>query len=328
MKRIIVLSAVALMSLWLYSCGGSKKDMGGAHSTSSEKVKMDSVTSAVPMEESETANEEVQTKKTETIPVSSSAARLGKIDSIRKIMRTADLKFKVDNVVKTSYTIEDIIAHFGGFISSSEIRNEINRTEKVPFSDDSAIKNTYYTINCEIVARVPAANLDSTLKAIAPLVGMIDYRIVKATDLTLYYLKQDLENKRQARYQQRVSKVSDTKGSVAGDRLEAEDRILQSQETSDEALIRRFETEDKIAYSQINISMYQDEMIRVEKVAEQNKGGFFKAGFGYRMLQAFQNGWNVIRFLIYFAITIWPLILIGAIVWITIIYYRRKKNNK
>lgn len=326
---MVVLSAVGIMSLWLFSCaGGKRSDAEKLKSSATEEAKLDSISSTPSLtdDENTSGKAEAGIKKDEQQPVSSSAARLSYFDSTRKIIRTAELKFKAKNVVKTSYVIEDIVSHFGGFISSSEIRNEINRTQRTPFSDDSAVKSTYYTISAEIAARVPSQNLDSSLKALAPLIDFLDYRNIKTQDLTLDFMRQELQRKHQARYQQRVTTVSDSKEGTANDRLAAEDRVLQSQIAADEAMLQNLETQDKIAFSQINISLYQEEMIKTEKVAERTKSGFFSSGFGYRMQEAFFNGWSIIRFLMYFLLTLWPLWLLGAAIWIAIRYFKKIKK--
>src|SRR5688572_5416462 len=52
-----------------------------------------------------------QAMKEQREAVSSSAAAVSK-DTSRKFIRTADLKFKVKNVIKATYRIEDIVNHF------------------------------------------------------------------------------------------------------------------------------------------------------------------------------------------------------------------------
>ena len=52
--------------------------------------------------------------------IASSAAVEPK-NSKRKVIRTADIKFKVKNVPKTTYAIEDATTKFGGFVTYTNL---------------------------------------------------------------------------------------------------------------------------------------------------------------------------------------------------------------
>ena len=69
-------------------------------------------------EESADYSENVATDSTSV--VSSSAAVENK-NSNRKFVRTADVKFKVKNVAKSTYAIEDATTKFGGFVTYTHL---------------------------------------------------------------------------------------------------------------------------------------------------------------------------------------------------------------
>ena len=58
--------------------------------------------------------------------VASSAAKEPENESQRKFIRTADLKFRVKNVEKSTYNIEDITRHFGGFVTYTNLETTIS----------------------------------------------------------------------------------------------------------------------------------------------------------------------------------------------------------
>src|SRR5665213_1920869 len=78
--------------------------------------------------------------------MSSSAAVENGKDSSRRFIRTADLKFRVKNAVRASYSIEDITRHFGGIVTYTHLYSDVERTTTIPVSEDSSLETTYYTM--------------------------------------------------------------------------------------------------------------------------------------------------------------------------------------
>ena len=53
--------------------------------------------------------------------ISSSAAKQNNKDSTRKFIRTADVKFRVKNVIDVTYSIENICDKEGGFVTYTNL---------------------------------------------------------------------------------------------------------------------------------------------------------------------------------------------------------------
>jgi ribosomal protein L1 len=70
------------------------------------------------------ASEETLDYQATSDTVSSSAA-VEKEGSTRKFIRTADLKFKVKNVTKSTYAIENITNKFDGFVTYTNLQSTI-----------------------------------------------------------------------------------------------------------------------------------------------------------------------------------------------------------
>ena len=72
------------------------------------------------------AEESMKMDSTSVALVSSSAAVVNKKDSTHKFIRTADLKFKVKSVIKSTYNIEDLTARQGGFVTYTNLSSNID----------------------------------------------------------------------------------------------------------------------------------------------------------------------------------------------------------
>ncbi len=115
----------------------------------------------------------------------SSNAAVEKKDSNRKFVRTADLKFKVKNVAKSTYAIENIVTKSGGFVTFTDLKSNISEKSQTKVSQDSTLETTRYTVDNTITLRVPNTQLDTVLKSMAEEIAFLDSRLIKADDVAL-----------------------------------------------------------------------------------------------------------------------------------------------
>lgn len=348
MKKTSFIIPLLLTAMLVVGCGGSKQQSVKEKSTNYESEnggKSDN--DAMLKEESAADYDEspasTQSKaRTETskddmggegknddylMMVSSTAARISKLDSSRRLIRTADMKFRSENVVETSYNIEDIVRRMNGFIEYTMLESEISRTETNRISSDSILESTYYHFVNDMTIRVPVANLDTTLKMIAPMIDFLDYRTIKAEDISFRLMRKELERKRLDLYNVQVSSLSTTGSS--SDRLRAIEQQLQKQIENDEAKIEMLELDDQVKFATITLHIYGRDKVRHVMLKDEEKIASYKPGFGKLTVQAIEKGWSVLKYLVLALIAIWPLYVLGAITWGTVIYFTRKsKKNK
>ncbi|MDI1317467.1 DUF4349 domain-containing protein [Flavobacterium sp.] len=99
---------------------------------------------------------------TVTSTISSNAA-VEKKDSNRKFVQTADLKFKVKNVAKSTYVIENIVGKNGGFVTFTDLKSNSSEKSETKISKDSTLETNRITVDNTIRLRVPNAKLDTIL---------------------------------------------------------------------------------------------------------------------------------------------------------------------
>ena len=54
----------------------------------------------------------------------------------------------------------------------------------------------------------------------------------------------------------------------------------------------------------------------------------YKPGFGKKLMQAINSGWQVLQLFVIGLITLWPLWLAGALVWFIIARINKNKKSK
>lgn len=241
----------------------------------------------------------------------------------RKFIRTADLKFKVDNVVATSYKIEDIVCKNKGFVTYTNLTNNIANTETVQVTADSLLQTVHYNMSNDIEIRVPNQELDTTLKSIATLIGFIDYRIIKAEDVTLNELSNTLTQKRTTQHFSRITKAIDNKGKKLNDVLDAEDKLIGKEQEADDALVANLDLNDKVKYSTVKISLYQNEAVKSEMLVAAKSVRPYQPSFISLLGDSLLSGWEMLRELILAIIKVWPVILLCVGVYFLVRNYRK-----
>lgn len=254
--------------------------------------------------------------------VPSVASKVTQIDSLRKFIRTADIKFKVKNVEQSTYKIEDVITGSNGFVINTSLHSRINYSNEFRIKEDTVLKRTYFTVENNITFRVPNTLLDTTLKQIVKQIDYLDYRVIKAEDVSFKALKNKLSEKRFNKHEQRLTKAINT--NKAKDIVAAEDNLFSKQEQADENAIANLELNDQIEYSTVQLLIYQDEQMKQEKVYSENTQPSYKPSFGKEFADSVKFGWELVEFIFLVIVKIWPVILIV----IGILYFIKRLANK
>lgn len=216
--------------------------------------------------------------------LSSSAAKEPN-DPNKKFVRTADLKFRVKEVVKSTQQIEDITGKFGGYVAYTNLESQQVGSSVEPYGEDSLIEVSKYQLRNEMVLRVPNTRLDSLLREIGTLVDHFDYRKIEAGDVTLQYEM----NKRSAVVDRRV-----------GGRIE-----------------------DAID-SKVTLSIYEKPNVMTSVVVSDAVYQKYKPSFGDRFVTAMERSWNFLLDILLFFAQIWFLPFVGLVVYLIYRYNARK----
>jgi len=251
-----------------------------------------------------------QQTTTDSTAVSSSAA-VEKKDGKQKFIRTADIKFKVKNVVKSTYAIENTTQKFGGFVTYTSLQSTISDQVKTKISQDSTLETTKYTVQNNITIRVPNTQLDTVIKIIAKQIDFLDFRLIKADDVSLKLLSNQLSQKRNTVTQKRVEKAIDAKGKKINDVMEAENALANQKEANDNSIIENLSLEDQINFSTITLQLYQNETIKQEIIASEKDSDAYKPNLGIQVIDSLKNGWYILETIFVFLINLWPFLLIG-----------------
>lgn len=246
-------------------------------------------------------------------------------DPQRKFIRSAHAAFRVKDVYRSALAIEDIVAANGGFVVHNEIKSEVDSVERHKGRNGMLVELSLYTVNGNLSVRVPSERTQSFLRALASEVEFLDQRTFDALDAQFEILRSQQEARRNQQAQQDLSELAQQKGKLP-ERADLVNSRTGYQAARDEADLQRYQLEDKVAFSSINLTLYQARKLRRSEVpdleaAVQREG----PGFFPRLGASLISGWHGLLEVLLALLQVWPLLLAGTAVLVLIRRWRRKK---
>jgi hypothetical protein len=258
----------------------------------------------------------------DSVNISSDASQESKPDST-KFIRTADIRFKVNDVQQTTTRIEDIVRKNKGYVAYTHLASTTENTDQQQVSKDSNLVVTYYTVSNTITIRVPNYLLDTTLREIGADVVFLDHRTIKADDVSIPYLENQLG---QRRYN--GSKPKFVAGAKQKDVNDTKVLSIYQQELQDEYYIANKRLDRDIRYSVVTMELYQSPILHREMVSRPVELKAYHAGLWGRIGDSLQQGWYIFEDFIVFIIRLWGLILVGVLAfWVIRLVTRKTRTN-
>lgn len=234
-------------------------------------------------------------------------------DSERKFIRTASANFRVKDVYVAALGIEDTVASHGGFVVKNEIGSGSLRTERQPIGNGKLIELNEYTVQGQLLVRVPSARTQEFLRAIAGHVVFLDERKYAAHDAQFDLLRQQLEAQRSQETQAELGDAIREGGKLA-QRTDAIAMRGDARGARDAALLAKKEFEDQVAFSTIALSLrqpsrvLQSELVDVDSALRQ-----LRPGFASQLKQRLRGGWEGTLDVLLALAGLWPLWLVAAL---------------
>ena len=212
----------------------------------------------------------------------------------QKLIKIGRLAFEVQNLSATHAFIVSELQKVGGYMAHDEEHQGYNR------------------INHELVVRLPAESFDRFLASLSSEVSQFDEKFIEVRDVTEQFVDLSARLKAKHELEDRYLDLLDRAKTVE-DVLHIE-RELNAVRTDIEAMTGRLRVmQNQISYSTLTISYYTTETVQAQ-------------GFGSKLGQNFNSGWEgIVRFVLGL-VRVWPLLLVFAM--ITIIVRHRWKRKK
>ena len=237
-----------------------------------------------------------------------------------KMIKTADMRFRVKDVQRTKEDIGKLIRAEGGLLMEVAINSSVENTEKVKYSADSLKEITSYRKDGYMVARIPSDKLDDFTNNIANAAVFVDSQSLKMEDKTLSYLANKLKSDNAKEAVKQIKKASVKNGGNVETSLYIKDGDVDRK-------IDNINIDNLVRYSTITLSFYQDNTIKTMIVANDNlydhKPGFFRR-LGLNLL----DGLNYFKEFLLLLANFWMFFALGIAAYFGISYYLKTKKSK
>lgn len=167
--------------------------------------------------------------------------------------------------------------------------------------------------------------MDTVIQTIAKQIDFLDYRIIKADDVSLQLISNELTQNRNNETQKRFEKAIDSKGKKLNSIIESEEKLAQKKENSDSNKLNTLSLKDQVNFSTVTIYIYQNESVKNEKIININNINIHKPHLGILIIDSFKEGWYLLEAIITFIIKIWSLILIFILGFL---FYKKTHKSK
>ena len=265
-------------------------------------------------ENASSVEESVETTSEAKDATSSSAAAEPQKTN-RKFIRKADIKFKVKNVPKSTYAIEDATTKFGGFVTYTNLQSTISEKNETKVSQDSTLETTKYIVENNITIRVPNTRLDTVIKTIAKQVDFLDYRLITADDVSLELLKNQMAQNRSNTSEKRIEKAINEKGKKLNNIIDAEDYLNDKKAQNDNSKLENLSLKDQVSFSTLTLQIYQRETVRQEMIANEKSSNAYRPNIGLQIWDSLKTGWFMLEAIIAFVVQLWGIALLGFLIW-------------
>lgn len=246
------------------------------------------------------------------------------VDKERKFVRTANAQFRVKDVYQSAIAIENIVANQGGFVVTNQIKADTDNVNRYRIGNAKLLELAEYTVRGTLSVRVPGDKTQDFLRALITQIDFLDQRNFEARDVQFDLLRKQLEFLRNQEAQKQLGDLSTAPGRIS-DKATVIYGQNEAKAKRDEASVVQTEVEDRVAFSTINLSLYQLSKVRkteiddVDAIAKASRPGFFS-----RLFSAISVGWYGFLDVVIDLFAIWPLWLAIGFGIFAIKRYRKK----
>lgn len=237
----------------------------------------------------------------------------------KELLVTANVDFKVEDVVKSSEAIEELTRQQRGYVALSNISNH-PRESRTFVQGDKDITLTTYTRQADMIVRIPRVSVNEFLAQLQQQVAFLNEHQFSAQDVTLDIYRKQLAsqlNKEMASElsQERLDSENNEDQSSNVDAITATYAARRQQAL---AQLEQMDIADKVKYSTIGLTFMQPDISYKETT--QNLDVLLDAerpSFSAQVKQALEEGWEVLRSVALGLIQLWWLLVLGIIVYLT-----------
>ncbi|MDE5431659.1 DUF4349 domain-containing protein [Elizabethkingia meningoseptica] len=239
----------------------------------------------------------------------------------KEFVKTATVDMEVKDVYDATVKIENQLKEIGGYVTNSELHNNLASEETYNQTDEKAMMVKKSNMQNNMTVKVPTLQLADFLQAINGQNLFLNSRIINAEDVTANIKMAQLEQQRMQKKTGSITNLKPTSKTVE----QSDDNEREKNQNAVEAYSLR----DNIAYSTVNLVL-REPNVRVAEIPVVNTKSVdakYKTNFFYEAKLSFINGFYLIQQFFILLLNLWPfMLLIAAIIYLFRFKSFKKKN--
>lgn len=216
-----------------------------------------------------------------------------------KIIKTANSRYKVKNIKSATNKIKQMAFKYDAYISD------------LRFENDQYRKEMRFTI------KIPSVHFDALIDSIDVISEFTDYENITTKDVTEEYVDLQTRLNTKIEVKERYELILRKKAITVEDILATEDKLRIIQEEIESAQGRLNYLTNKVAYSTIQIDLY-------ETVAFKDEPSSYTKSFWSKIKEGLVFGWGLIESILVGVIYLWPIVLLGLLIY----FFARNRMNR
>ncbi|WP_421945112.1 DUF4349 domain-containing protein [Pedobacter sp.] len=252
-----------------------------------------------------------------TDAVAADSASVANAENTEKIIKTADMRFRVKDVQNTKEKLSKVIKAEGGTVAEFSIQSVVLESDKVKQSADSLKEITSYRTEGYLVAKVPSEKLDEFTNTIAQMSVFVHNQSLKMDDQSIAYLANKLKAENRIEAVGRINKLATKKSPNVETSMLIKDDLIDKK-------IENMLIDSKVKYSNITLNFYQDNTVKTMIVANDTLSDY-RPAFATRLWLNIVSGWSIFMELILALANLWMLILAAVLGVFVFKYYRARR---
>ena len=249
---------------------------------------------------------------------SSAADSSAKSDSTQvtpKLVKTAEMNFKVKNVQRVSEDIAALTKLDGGMVMHHRVQSTAGQTRDVHISNDSIMRIAAFNTSANMVVKVPSDKLEDFMTKVGHMGVYVNTSLMDVEDRSLDYLsaRMKLKDRQELVSQQKQGKI----------KIKNPTDVLLLKDDMVDAQIGNLKTDDAVKYSMISLDFYQSDSIIKEIITNDDPSAYDIPVF-QRMGLAFASGWAIFIDVLVGLTNLWVFIIAGFGIWAAYRFYRKR----
>ncbi|WP_299172149.1 DUF4349 domain-containing protein [uncultured Allomuricauda sp.] len=217
-----------------------------------------------------------------------------------KIIKSAEVRYKVKHVKKASKLIKSIAHEYDGYVS------------------DMRFENNLHSLENRFTLKVPQAYFDRVMDTIVHVAEFVDYENITSKDVTEEFIDVKTRLKTKLEVKSRYETVLREKAKTVEDILAAEGKLQVIQEEIEASQGKLKYLTNKISFSTIQIDLYETVNYKEEPDA-------YEKSFWSRGKEGVVFGWHFVENTILAIVYIWPILLVGVTIFVLYKHRRARK---